>query len=74
MARHKNVNWNLKEKPGRSPDGGETYSVDTIKMSVLLDIRDELQTLNRVMSCPELRSIPGLLRRIARNTAKKKRR
>jgi len=64
MARHKNQNWNL-------PDPKvETW--EQVSVAVLMDIRDELQKLNRVFECRNTIAIPSLLRRIARNTAKKR--
>jgi hypothetical protein len=48
MARHKNANWNCGE------DGG-TVSQDQARLAVLMDIRDELQALNRIMQCSNVR-------------------
>ena len=41
MARHKDSNWNLDTPPGLTGAG----------VAVLMDIRDELKALNRVMQC-----------------------
>lgn len=67
MSRHRNVDWYL---PGNDTD--KTVTNDIVKMAVLMDIRDELQKLNAVFACHNARAIPGLLRRIARNTTKKR--
>jgi len=45
MARHRNANWNLHDKLS-------TY--EEIVVAVLMDIRDELQTINRQLSCPRI--------------------
>lgn len=74
MARHKNTVWNLSEKPSRAQDGGEAYSYNTIQTAVLMDIRDELQILNRVLRCPDFLRIPRHLEVIEQNTKKRKRR
>jgi hypothetical protein len=71
MARHKNVNWNL-EECNPKPGGGYTLLIDRIHAALLMDIRDELQELNRILNCRNTRSIPGSLRRIAKNTEGKK--
>lgn len=67
MARHKNKNWNLSgtEENGRS----KGISIEHLPIAVLMDIRDELQTLNRVLACPHFTAIPTVLRTIRRNTA-----
>jgi len=64
MARQKNWDWNLaEEKDGR-------YAFDQIQANVLLDIRDELQRLNRLLQCQNFRRIPFVLRSIRQNTSK----
>ena len=64
MARHENTDWKLETSP----------SYDDAKVALLMDIRDELQTLNEVFRCSNALAIPGLLRDIKRNTTTKKRR
>lgn len=49
MARHKNTNWKL-------PDNENTW--ESSKLAVLMDIRDELQTLNGLLGCPNFKEIP----------------
>lgn len=67
--RHKNANWQLPTN-----DLGVIESWDHVKIAVLMDIRDELQTLNRLIGCPNFTSIPSELRRISLNTTRKLRR
>lgn len=60
-TRHKNVQWNL----------GTTYpnaNWEQAKAALLMDIRDELQTLNQLLACPNFIAIPRKLDEIARNT------
>lgn len=61
-TRHKNVTWNV---------GDTTW--DGVKVAVLMDIRDELQKLNRVFECHNFLAIPSDLRAIRRNTNKPRR-
>lgn len=59
MARWKDVNWSLS---GREDD--PTVSMEKITAALLMDLRDQLKTLNeRFASLP---CIPGLLRSIER--------
>jgi hypothetical protein len=73
MAGHKHANvvWGLIEK-GKGP-GGSSYGYGTIHSALLMDIRDELQKLNALLSCRNFVAIPSTLERIARNTVKRKR-
>lgn len=64
MARHKDINWQLPEKQL------ETWA--QVNVAVLMDIRDELKTLNALLRCPNFQAIPAKLDRISRNTAKPK--
>lgn len=64
MARKKDFNWSLPEE--------NTW--DGTKVAVLMDIRDELKQLNRLLSCSNFTKIPQILRTIRRNTTKRKRR
>jgi hypothetical protein len=66
-SRFKNQQWTF----GVS-DNGSIPSWEQVGVAVLLDIRDELQTLNRLLNCPKFIGIPGTLDRIARNTTKSK--
>ncbi len=51
-----------------------SYSYDSAQLVVLIDIRDELQALNRLLACPNFIGIPRTLRRISANTAKPRKR
>jgi hypothetical protein len=42
-------------------------------LAVLMDIRDELQSINATLTCTETQSIPRVLRRISANTHESKR-
>ncbi len=64
--RLKNVNWNCGNGDGRC------QSVDHAQLAVLMDIRDELQTLNALLRCRNFLNIPDKLDAIRRNTAPKK--
>lgn len=64
-TRRANVNWNL-------PEGVNSW--DAARLAVLMDIRDELRTLNAVFRCHNALAIPQLLREIKKNTTKKPRR
>lgn len=67
MRRTKNWQWN------ESPDKAGNYTWNQAIVSVLTDIREELQRLNGVLQCPNFQAIPRKLDRIGRNTAKRKR-
>lgn len=65
---YRNSEWRLNEtRPGYVAPG-------EANLSVLMDIRDELQKLNRLLGCENFTSIPTLLRLIRANTAKPKKR
>lgn len=70
MARWKNVDWNL---PKGGAGGPESWLV--LQTAVLMDIRDELQALNRVMQCPNViagfRSLSQINKRMAKFDALK---
>lgn len=62
-SRQKNGQWRIEV------DSNGRVSWDQIKVAVLMDIRDELQTLNRLLACPNFTGIPRTLKRISSNTA-----
>jgi hypothetical protein len=67
-SRRKNVQWRI-----FNTETGECWSPGQYgytALAVLMDIRDELQTLNRLLHCPNFTQIPTVLRSIRRNTAK----
>jgi len=59
MRRHRNVAWAL---PTSTTGGIESW--EYVKIAVLMDIRDELQNLNRQLNCPNFTQIPTVLRGI----------
>lgn len=65
MRRTKNFHWNDER------DSSGNYSWNQAIVAVLTDIRDEMQTLNGILTCPNFQDIPNKLDRIKRNTAKK---
>ena len=64
-TRHKNTQWVLK----LNPDG--TLQNDRVQIAVLMDIRDELQTLNFIFRCKNFVNLPHTLNRIDRRLRKK---
>lgn len=65
-VRHKNCGWSV-----NANDDGK-FSFEKVHTILLMDIRDELQTLNTLLGCDNFRQIPEILRGIRMNTAKKK--
>lgn len=66
-TRWKNAPWIIQ----KNLDGNIPY--ERAQLAVLMDIRDELQTLNAVFRCSNFLVIPDILRKIALNTKKKRR-
>ena len=65
--RKKNMQWHVVDA------AGSVYgNYDATICAILLDIRDELQTLNKVFQCRNFLDIPGVLRSIKTNTTKRK--
>ncbi len=64
--RCRNISWEVADPNGDIP------TWERISIAVLMDIRDELQRLNRTLDCPNFQQIPHTLDAIRRNTAKKK--
>jgi len=58
-----NIEWNI-----NSSDGSITW--DLVPIAVLMDIRSELQILNRLLGCENFTRIPFVLDEIKRNTKK----
>lgn len=67
-TRKKNVYWMIRT----NADG--TTPTDQATLALLMDIRDELQALNRILNCRNFLDIPRKLDQIRRNTTKPKRR
>jgi hypothetical protein len=64
MSRHANTEWELPEK----------VSWECANLAVLMDIRAELRSLNRLLGCQNFLRIPYLLERTEKNTRRRKRR
>jgi hypothetical protein len=69
MARHKNSDWQL--------PGPRIGTWEQVGIAVLMDIRDELQSIGlqqtrllNILECRNFQNIPRILRAIARNTAR----
>lgn len=67
-TRQKNVQWNVLTEEGEAFEG--TY--DHAHLAVLMDIRDELQTLNRLLGCQNFVQVPAMLRGIRRDLKARK--
>lgn len=61
--RHKNSDWSVEERP----------TLEGAQLTVLMDIRDELQALNRLLNCHNFTEIPHVLRGIRAKLPTKKR-
>lgn len=61
MARHKDFNWSM---PAGDSEGRHLW--DSVKISVLMDIRDQLQKLNGLLHCSNFVAIPSRLSAIKR--------
>jgi len=66
--RKANVQWRVTDEAGNPHNGIR----DGVMLAVMMDLRDELQRLNCLLSCPNFTAIPTTLRSIRRNTAKPK--
>jgi len=62
----RNIEWKV------SDETGATTNWEAATVAVLMDIRREIQTLNRLLACPNFQAIPGRLKRISQNTARPK--
>ena len=65
-TRYKNRNWRIET----NSDG--RISHNDVRLAVLMDIRAELQQINRIIGCRNFMMIPGQLEVIARNTARRR--
>jgi len=66
MARHKDINWNLPE--------GRLNTWELVFCALLMDIRDELKSLNAVFGCVNFLRIQHDLNAIRLNTQRKRKR
>lgn len=60
MARHKNQEWGLPESP----------TVEQATLAALMDIRDELQGIRRILECPNVRAAAIATQKAAQATAR----
>lgn len=65
--RWKNQDWQLADDIN---DPTNAAGLARRQVAVLMDIRDELQTLNSLLACRNFTGIPASLRAIQRNTKK----
>lgn len=68
MSRHKDINWTLPTNPS-----GNIESWQYVPIAVMMDIRDELKQLNRLIGCHNTIRIPRILDQIEANTKRPKR-
>ena len=66
----KNANWTVCLTEGSLQGDEWSISSEDSHLCVLMDIRDELQKLNRVFNCPSTREIPIILKTIRANTGR----
>jgi len=66
MANTKNMDWQIAVNLDHS------VSIENARLAVLMDIRDELQKLNRLLHCHNAVRIPKILDAIRRNTTKRR--
>ncbi len=66
MSSARDVTWKL------TPHPNGNYSHSDAELAVMMDIRDELKSLNRLLQCPNFLDIPKRLRKIDRNTARRR--
>lgn len=66
-TRRKDANWTI-----CSDTDGPQISFDGAQLAVLMDLRDELKLLNRLLRCENFLAIPKILRDLERNTRKRK--
>lgn len=64
--RRKNTNWNTTDE-----DGAPWHRHNGTHLAVLMDLRDELQQLNRLLNCTNFIAFPSTLQEIAANTRRK---
>lgn len=69
MARHKDSDWCLPEG-SKQPSGLYTHSYECIQTALLMDIRDELKSLNALLHCTNFTGIPWELTRMRRGIDK----
>lgn len=71
MARHKDANWNLADHINAP---GIDAGLLRRQVALLMDIRDELKSLNALLHCANFQQIPQVLRSIRRKIPTRTRR
>lgn len=66
-TRQKNVRWTVADT------AGNVGTWEQAQAAILMDIRDELQTLVRIFQCPNFQGIPWDVKKVVANTRKPKR-
>lgn len=61
-TRYKNANWNVGERP----------SLEGAQLTVLMDIRDELQAIRRLIECPNVAAGFRAMKNLDRKTPDKR--
>jgi hypothetical protein len=64
--RQKNRNWWVADEDGTVP------TWERVQLAVLMDIRDELQEINRTLRCPNTQRIPRYLQQIVSRLPERK--
>lgn len=67
-TRKANIDWSL------PTNQNGTVAIEFVQVALLMDLRDELQKLNRLLHCSNFLEIPRILRTIRHNTTKPRRR
>ena len=68
MARHADKDWNLPIDNGTI----NNHEWASVHSALLMDIRDELRRIRRVLECRKFQRIPAALKGIRANTERKK--
>lgn len=66
-TRRSNKDWTV-----CGEQAGDMIGWDGAKLAVLMDLRDELKKLNTLLHCSKFTSLPDTLRKIERNTRRKR--
>lgn len=72
-VRYANKNWVCNTGMTSASGAISDVSHEDVRLSVLLDIRDRMDRVLRVIECQNALDMPGILRRIEKNTTKKRR-
>jgi hypothetical protein len=67
VSRTRYIEWSV------FPNSDNKVTQEEARLCVLMDIREELQKLNRLLNCGNFLGIPYSLNKIAKNTTRKRR-